>query len=149
MPTLIFINLENFPSECTKTSESNNISYINPLNADLNPICHLLALLGAHHILLFSRVRLKSLKNGRSPSYQITSHRRHNDRLFKPNSAKSAQERTKKPRFFGGGCRGVFQAVRTKIYATTPKTTIIQRLCLYNVYQVNSNTGGHQRNRIT
>jgi hypothetical protein len=24
--------------------------YINPLNAELNPICHLLALLGAHHI---------------------------------------------------------------------------------------------------
>jgi hypothetical protein len=23
---------------------------INPLNAELNPICHLLALLGAHHI---------------------------------------------------------------------------------------------------
>jgi hypothetical protein len=24
--------------------------YINPLNAELNPICHLLVLLGAHHI---------------------------------------------------------------------------------------------------
>jgi hypothetical protein len=23
---------------------------LNPLNAELNPICHLLALLGAHHI---------------------------------------------------------------------------------------------------
>jgi hypothetical protein len=28
---------------------------INPLNAELNPICHLLALLGAHHILHISR----------------------------------------------------------------------------------------------
>jgi len=28
---------------------------INPLNAGLNPICHLLTLFGAHHILLFSR----------------------------------------------------------------------------------------------
>jgi len=31
----------------------------NPLNAKLNPICHLLALLGAHHILHVSRVRVK------------------------------------------------------------------------------------------
>jgi len=30
-----------------------------PLNAELNPFCHLLALLGAHHILYFSRVRVK------------------------------------------------------------------------------------------
>ena len=28
-----------------------------PLNAELNPICHLLALLGAHHILHVSRIR--------------------------------------------------------------------------------------------
>ena len=31
----------------------------NPLNAELNPICHLLALLGAHHILHISRIRVK------------------------------------------------------------------------------------------
>ena len=35
--------------------------HINPLNTELNPICHLLALLGAHHILHVSRVRVKSL----------------------------------------------------------------------------------------
>jgi transposase len=35
--------------------------YFNPLNAELNPICHLLALLGAHHILYISRIRVKSL----------------------------------------------------------------------------------------
>ena len=29
----------------------------NPLNTELNPICHLLALLGAHHILHVSRIR--------------------------------------------------------------------------------------------
>jgi len=34
---------------------------INPLNAELNPICYLLALLGAHHILHVSRIRVKSL----------------------------------------------------------------------------------------
>jgi len=32
---------------------------INPLNAELNPTCHLLALLGAHHILHISRLRVK------------------------------------------------------------------------------------------
>jgi hypothetical protein len=31
----------------------------NPSNAELNPICHLLALLGAHHILHVSRIRVK------------------------------------------------------------------------------------------
>jgi hypothetical protein len=36
-----------------------HIGYINPLNAELNPICHLLALLGAHHILHISRIRVK------------------------------------------------------------------------------------------
>jgi hypothetical protein len=34
--------------------------FINPLNAQLNPTCHLLALLGPHHILHVSRVRVKS-----------------------------------------------------------------------------------------
>ena len=33
--------------------------HINPLSAELNPICHLLALLGAHHILHVSRIRVK------------------------------------------------------------------------------------------
>ena len=37
----------------------------NPLNAELNPICHLLALLGAHHILHVSRIRV----NGECTSY--------------------------------------------------------------------------------
>ena len=32
---------------------------INPLNAKLNPICHLLMLLGAHHILHVSRILSK------------------------------------------------------------------------------------------
>ena len=30
---------------------------VNPLNAELNPICHFLALLGAHPILHVSRIR--------------------------------------------------------------------------------------------
>ena len=36
-------------------------SRINPLNAELNPICYLLALLGAHHFLHVSGIRVKSL----------------------------------------------------------------------------------------
>ena len=35
---------------------------INPLNAELNPICHLLALLGAHQILHISSVRVNSMR---------------------------------------------------------------------------------------
>ena len=36
-------------------------SAFSPLNAELNPICHLLALIGAHHILHVSRIRFKGL----------------------------------------------------------------------------------------
>jgi hypothetical protein len=32
--------------------------FFNPLNTELNPICHLLALLGAHHMLHVSGVRV-------------------------------------------------------------------------------------------
>jgi hypothetical protein len=35
------------------------MTIINPLNTKLNPICHLLALLGAHHILHVSRIWVK------------------------------------------------------------------------------------------
>jgi len=34
--------------------------WLTPLNAELNPICHLLALLLAHPILHFSEIRVKS-----------------------------------------------------------------------------------------
>jgi hypothetical protein len=34
---------------------------VNPLNAKLNPICHLLALLGAHPVLHISKIRVKNL----------------------------------------------------------------------------------------
>jgi len=38
------------------------INLVNPLNAELNLIYHLLALLGAHHILHVSSIRFKSVK---------------------------------------------------------------------------------------
>ena len=34
---------------------------VNPLNAELNPICHFLALLGAHHILHVGRIRVNQI----------------------------------------------------------------------------------------
>jgi hypothetical protein len=34
---------------------------LNPLNAELNPICHLLALLGSATIIVISRLRVKRL----------------------------------------------------------------------------------------
>jgi hypothetical protein len=34
--------------------------YINPLNAELNPICHLLALAGVHHFVDISRIMVNS-----------------------------------------------------------------------------------------
>jgi transposase len=37
--------------------ENNN--FINPLNTELNPICHLLSLLGSHHIFHVSKIRVK------------------------------------------------------------------------------------------
>ena len=37
----------------------NIVIIFNPLNAELNTICHFLALLGAHNILHVSRVRVK------------------------------------------------------------------------------------------
>jgi len=42
--------------------------YLNPLNPELNPICYLLALLGAHNFLHVSRIRVKLLTTGRSPA---------------------------------------------------------------------------------
>ena len=42
---------------------------LNPLNPELNPICYLLALLGAHHFFHVSRIRVKSLTFRRLMSY--------------------------------------------------------------------------------
>ena len=53
---------------CSSTWNSSGLSaqiswhsVLNPLNPELNPICYLLALLGAHHFLHVSRIRVKSL----------------------------------------------------------------------------------------
>jgi len=50
--------------------ENNRPFYqINPLNPELNPICYLLALLGVHHFLHVSRIRVKLLTLRRLISY--------------------------------------------------------------------------------
>ena len=49
-------------------------SSINPLNPELNPMCCLLALLGAHHFLHVSRIRVKSLTFSRLMSYIYMEH---------------------------------------------------------------------------
>jgi len=58
----------------------------NPLNAVLNPICHLLALLGVHHILHVSRIRVK--KCAREIFGQPHTYRQHNDNAFENNRSK-------------------------------------------------------------
>jgi len=50
-------------------STNERLRAINPLNPELNPICYLLALLGAHHFLHVSRIRVKSLTLRRLMSY--------------------------------------------------------------------------------
>ena len=47
---------------------------INPLNPELNPICYLLALLGAHHFLHFSRISVKLLTFRLLMSYIWSTH---------------------------------------------------------------------------
>jgi transposase len=49
----------NFELNC-KVVYSKLCSFINPLSPELNPICYLLALLGAHHFLHVSRIRVNS-----------------------------------------------------------------------------------------
>jgi len=41
-----------------------HVSVFNPLNTELNPICHLLALLGAHHIFHVSGLRVNDHNQG-------------------------------------------------------------------------------------
>jgi len=43
------------------SAATNSVLSINPLNLELNPICYLLALLGAHHFVHVSRIRVKLL----------------------------------------------------------------------------------------
>ena len=62
------LKCQQFLCTCTKlvllkTFSKLTPSSINPLNAELNPICYLPALLGAHHILHISRIRVNDATN--------------------------------------------------------------------------------------
>ena len=56
---------------CTSLFEKN---MLNPLKPELNPICYLLALLGTHHFLHVSRIRVKLLTFKRLMSYIWSTH---------------------------------------------------------------------------
>jgi len=60
--------VDRFPNSLYK-HVSLSYQQINPLNPELNPICYLLALLGAHHFLHVSRIRVKLLTFRRLMSY--------------------------------------------------------------------------------
>jgi len=62
----ILANEEALAHRCCCTTVKN---MFNPLNPELNPICYLLALLGAHHFLHVSRIRVKLLTLRRLVSY--------------------------------------------------------------------------------
>jgi len=50
------------------------VSYlVNPLNAELNPICHLLALLGGATIVVVSRLRVKNVTETLARLYFLNS----------------------------------------------------------------------------
>ena len=53
--------MANSVSSTTQNSPTKDLYMFNPLKPELNPICYLLALLGAHHFLHVSRIRVKSL----------------------------------------------------------------------------------------
>jgi len=54
-------NSDYFPIHHYVFGFCNRGGVINPLNAKLNPSCHLLALLGAHRILHISRIRVNTV----------------------------------------------------------------------------------------
>ena len=56
------------------------IRSVNPLNAELNPMCYLLALLGAHHFLHVSRIRVKHAAH--SPFFSSKCRLFHNATFF-------------------------------------------------------------------
>jgi hypothetical protein len=59
---------------CSMAGEGGEWGVFNPLKPELNAICYLLALLGAHHFLHVSRIRVKSLTFRRLMSYIYMEH---------------------------------------------------------------------------
>jgi len=59
---------------CSLIDQRAAVWALNPLNPELNPICYLLALLGAHHFLHVSRISVKSLTLRLLMSYIWSTH---------------------------------------------------------------------------
>jgi len=55
------VNTLHTSKKVTNTKSEKALVGLNPLKSELNPICYLLALLGAHHFLHVSRIRVKLL----------------------------------------------------------------------------------------
>ena len=61
-------------SSVRSVTSRRRLATLNPLNPELNPICFLLALLGAHHFLHGSRIRVKLLTFRLLMSYTYMEH---------------------------------------------------------------------------
>jgi hypothetical protein len=66
MNSFAFIQFPN-QNDCRTQVFISCFDQINPLTAELNPTCHLLTLLGFHHILYIDRIRVKR----QNPSLQL------------------------------------------------------------------------------
>ena len=58
--TLLYCTPQSVQANYGVITSNSPAFWFNPLNAKLIPICHLLALLGAHHIFHVSRIRVKT-----------------------------------------------------------------------------------------
>jgi len=54
---------------CNRRNEESKGKVFDPLNAELNPICHLLALVGAHPILYIGRIKVNKRKEEEEQEY--------------------------------------------------------------------------------
>ena len=69
-----YMSLKQCSCYTDKYVKTEHLAQINPLKIQLNPICHLLALLGAHPILHVSRIMFKLSKEISSPYFICQSH---------------------------------------------------------------------------
>ena len=60
--TLLICNVSSIINLRTHHAVATHLTLFNPLNTELNPICHLLVLLGAHHILHVGRIKVRYSK---------------------------------------------------------------------------------------
>ena len=58
---VLYFYISTSRSVCAVHNMAVFLQFLNPLNPELNPICYLLAILGAHHFLHVSRIRVKLL----------------------------------------------------------------------------------------